>query len=238
MTHPYHVAPPNYQPTHDYPFPVPNVGEGPFVLRKHNNYNSRDFLKFAVQRGTVHTRSGLRAFLATEDFVVGLHRGLEEEVGDAASMILYKCGFRWGVEDMKVFVPIIEQEYNLRFDDMDIHFLLETWWWWFQTQGWGAWRLDLSQRKQGMVTVDVFDSAIAKSLGNVGKPTCYLYSGVLAGVFTYIAKRDLAGIEVQCYAMGEDFCRFLIGSEKRINAAQFWLTEGATATEIVSRLST
>ena len=153
-------------------------------------------------------------------------------------MILYKCGFRWGVEDMKVFVPIIEQEYNLRFDDMDIHFLLETWWWWFQTQGWGAWRLDLSQRKQGMVTVDVFDSAIAKSLGNVGKPTCYLYAGVLAGVFTYIAKRDLAGIEVQCYAMGEDFCRFLIGSEKRINAAQFWLTEGATATEIVSRLST
>jgi uncharacterized protein len=65
-----------------------------------------------------------------------------------------------------------------------------------------------------------------------------LYAGLLAGVFTYIAKRDLSGIEVQCYAMGEDFCKFLIGSEKRINAAQFWLTEGATATEIVNKLST
>ncbi len=238
MAHPYNIAPPQYQPTRDYPFPVPNIGEGAFVLRKHNNYNAKDFLKFAVQKGTVHTRSGLRAFLATEDFVVGLHRGLEEEVGDAAAMILYRCGFRWGVEDMKVFAPLVEGEFNLRFEDMDIHFMLETWWWWLQTQGWGAWRLDLSQRKQGMITVDIFDSAIAKSLGNVGKPVCYLYAGVLAGVFTYIAKRDLAGIEVQCYAMGEDFCRFIIGSEKRINAAQFWLTEGATAAEIVSRMST
>jgi uncharacterized protein len=236
MTNPYNTAPENYQPTQNYPFPVPNVGEGRFVMRKHNHYNSEDFLKFAVQKGTIHTRSGLRAFLATEDFVVGLHRGLEEEVGDAAAMILYRCGFRWGVEDMKVFVPIMEEEFNLKRDDMEVNFLLETWWWWFQTQGWGAWKLDLSQRKQGMIFVDVFDSAIAKSLGNVGKPTCYLYAGVMAGVLTYLAKRDLAGIEVQCYAMGEDFCKFLIGAEKRINAAQFWLTEGATATEIIQRL--
>ena len=35
--------------------------------------------------------------------------------------------------------------------------------------------------------------------------------------------------------MGNDFCRFLIGSEQRIQAAEFWITSGANATEIVDR---
>nr|HPH29898.1 4-vinyl reductase [Pseudomonadota bacterium] len=49
-------------------------------------------------------------------------------------------------------------------------------------------------------------------------------------------RRELSGIEIQCYSMGEDFCKFLIGSAKRINAAQFWVREGATAQEVISRL--
>jgi hypothetical protein len=36
--------------------------------------------------------------------------------------------------------------------------------------------------------------------------------------------------------MGEDFCKFLVGASKRINAAQFWAREGATAQEIIGRL--
>lgn len=225
------------QPRLDYKFPVPNIGEDGRPVRRHNYYNLEDFLTFAVDKGTVRTRSGLQAFLASEDFVLGLQRGLEEEVGDASAMILYKCGYRWGVEDMKTFVPIMEEEFNLKYENMEIQFLLETWWWWLQAEGWGGWKVDLSQRKQGMIFVDVYDSAIAKSLGNVGKPVCFVYAGLLAGVFSYITKRELAGIEVQCYAMGEDFCKFLIGSEKRVNAAQFWLSEGATARDIAEKLS-
>jgi hypothetical protein len=36
--------------------------------------------------------------------------------------------------------------------------------------------------------------------------------------------------------MGNNFCRFLIGSETRIKAAEFWLSSGATAREIEQRL--
>lgn len=215
----------------------PQIVVGP-QPKKHNYYNRDDFFTFAVDKGTIHTRSGLRAFLATEDFVVGLQRGLEEEVGDASAMILYKCGFAWGMEDMKTFVPMVEREFGKKLNEMNAKFFLETWWWPLQTEGWGAWSVDMSQRKQGMIFVDLFDSAIAKSLGNVGKPVCHVYAGMFAGVFTYLAKRDLSGIEVQCYAMGEDFCKFVIGAEKRINAAQFWLKEGATARDIIERLST
>jgi hypothetical protein len=38
--------------------------------------------------------------------------------------------------------------------------------------------------------------------------------------------------------MGEDFCKFLIGSEKRVDAASFWVQEGASAKDIAERLQT
>jgi uncharacterized protein len=204
---------------------------------KHNIYNRDDFFKFAVREGTIHTRNGLRAFLASEDFVVGLQQGLETEVGDASAMILYKCGFKWGLQDMKFFVPMIENEFGQKLNEMNAAFFLEQWWWQLQAEGWGAWKVDTSQRKQGMIFIDLYDSAIAKSLERVGKPVCHVYAGLFAGVFTYLTKYDLSGIEVQCYAMGEDFCKFIVGAEKRINAAEFWHREGASAAEIIEKLS-
>jgi uncharacterized protein len=204
---------------------------------KHNVYNRDDFFKFAVREGTIHTRNGLRAFLASEDFVVGLQQGLETEVGDASAMILYKCGFKWGLQDMKFFVPMIENEFGQKLNEMNAAFFLEQWWWQLQAEGWGSWKVDTSQRKQGMIFIDLYESAIAKSLERVGKPVCHVYAGLFAGVFTYLTKYDLSGIEVQCYAMGEDFCKFIVGAEKRINAAEFWHKEGATAAEIIEKLS-
>lgn len=204
---------------------------------KHNVYNRDDFFKFAVREGTIHTRNGLRTFLASEDFVVGLQQGLETEVGDASAMILYKCGFKWGLQDMKFFVPMIENEFGQKLNEMNAAFFLEQWWWQLQAEGWGAWKVDTSQRKQGMIFIDLYDSAIAKSLDRVGKPVCHVYAGLFAGVFTYLTKYDLSGIEVQCYAMGEDFCKFIVGAEKRINAAEFWHKEGASAAEIIEKLS-
>jgi uncharacterized protein len=216
--------------------PLQDIVVGP-QPQKHNYYNREEWLRWAVSEGTIHTATGLRAFLATEDFIVGLQHGLEEEVGDAAAMVLYKCGFQWGIDDMKSFVPIVEREFGMKLSEMDAKFFMEQWWWPLQAEGWGAWKVDLSQRKQGLIFVDLFDSAIAKSLGNVGKPVCHLYAGLFAGVFTALTRRDLSGIEVQCYGMGEDFCKFVIGSEKRINAAEFWVREGASAREIIERLS-
>ena len=114
--------------------------------------------------------------------------------------------------------------------------MLETWWWPLQAAGWGKWSFDLSHRKEGLIFIDLYESAVAKSIGNVGSVVCHYYAGLFASVFSGFAKRELSGIEIQCYSSGEDFCKFLVGSSKRINAAQFWVQEGATAKEVISRL--
>jgi hypothetical protein len=36
--------------------------------------------------------------------------------------------------------------------------------------------------------------------------------------------------------MGATYCRFVVGAEKRINAVEFWLEEGATASDVLKKL--
>jgi hypothetical protein len=36
--------------------------------------------------------------------------------------------------------------------------------------------------------------------------------------------------------MGEDYCKFLISTSKRVNAAAFWRNEGATTKDILKKL--
>lgn len=201
----------------------------------HNVYEPRKFFR-NDEFGRLVNRYRQRAMLVSEDFIVGFQLALEEEVGDAAGEIMYRCGYEWGTRDMKGFFERFEPEFRRPPTDAPLGMLLETWWWPLQVAGWGAWKVDLSHKKEGLIFVDLYDSAIAKSIGNVGSVVCHYYAGMFASAFSALARRELSGIEIQCYSTGEDFCKFLIGSSKRINAAQFWVQEGASASEVISRL--
>jgi uncharacterized protein len=149
---------------------------------------------------------------------------------------MYTIGCEWGQKDAFFFEKWFEKEYDCNMRQTNLMFLLETWWWPFTSQGWGRWEVDMGDRKQGFMFINVFDSAVARTLGDVGKPVCYLYAGLYAGFFTELVKKQLSCIEIQCYSMGETYCKFLLGGQERIDAASFWLNEGATARDIEKRL--
>jgi uncharacterized protein len=201
----------------------------------HNYYAPERFFdrRDAARLRTVHAE---RVMLVPEDFLMGFQLALDEQVGDAAGEIMYRCGFEWGKQDIVLFMKRLEAEYQRPTKTFSMGTLLELWWWPLQAEGWGAWRYDLSNRKEGLVYIDVFESAVAQTIGNIGKVVCHYYAGMFAAVFSHLSRKDLSGIEIQCLSMGEDFCKFLIGSSKRINAAQFWVREGAAAKDIIARL--
>ena len=204
---------------------------------KHNHYTDDQFFKHDPKKGVLTNAYGQRLLRVSEDFLVAILGGLEDELGDAAGEVMYKCGYEWGLEDMSAFTPRVQAEFELAVNKMNMGLLLETWWWPLQIEGWGAWNYDLRQGKQGLIFVDLFESAVAQSLGNVGKVVCYFYAGLFAAVFSVLARRPLSGIEIQCYSMGEDHCKFLIATEKRVNAAAFWRQEGATFKDIQKKLN-
>jgi predicted hydrocarbon binding protein len=201
----------------------------------HNVYTPERFFGPGAP-GTLMTVFGQRTMLVTEDFIVGFQQALEEEVGDAAGHLMYTCGFEWGRVDMVAFEARMLSEFGRPITQMHMKMVLEQWWWPLQVMGWGAWQFDLSHREEGLIFIDLFDSAVAKSIGPIGKVVCHFYAGMFAAVFSHLAARELSGIEIQCYSMGESFCKFLVGSSKRINAAQFWVSEGASAKEIIAKL--
>ncbi|WP_399370522.1 V4R domain-containing protein [Thermosynechococcus sp. HN-54] len=201
-----------------------------------NHYSLRDYLQFDSQRGSITDWYDQRVTLVTEDFVIGLVEGLEEEVGSASALVMYRIGEEWGKRDAVLFKQHFEQEYQRELRKSALTFILEAWWWPFTTQGGGNWEVDLTEQKNGFMFINIFDSVVARSLGDVGKPVCYIYAGLFAGFFTGLIQKPLSCIELQCYAMGETYCKFLVGKQDRIDAAAFWQNEGATARDIEKRL--
>jgi predicted hydrocarbon binding protein len=199
------------------------------------HYSRYNFFDFEAESGIVRDRHQQRNLITTEDFIIGLQKGLEHEVGDASGWLMYLIGQEWGKEDAEQFKDWFQEQYGFHFKESALRFAFETWWWPLTAQGWGKWNVDLSSIKEGFLFVDLYDSAVAKTLGDVGKPVCFLYAGLFSGFFSVFFERALSSTEIQCYSMGNDFCRFLIGSEKRVKAAEFWLTSGATAKDIEQR---
>lgn len=204
-------------------------------LNKIVHYSHYNFLHFNLEKGTIFDWNSQQNLLTSEDFIVGLQKGLEHEVGEASGWLMYLIGQEWGTLDAQAFQVWFEKDFNYSIKNANLRFALETWWWPLRSAGWGKWAVDLNSIKDGFLFVDLYDSAVAKTLGNVGKPVCYLYAGLLAGFFSVVFERGLSSTEIQCYSMGNTFCRFLVGSETRIKAAEFWLNSGANAKEIEQR---
>jgi len=205
----------------------------------HNYYVPEEFFRHDENHGAIYLRDGQRAAKVTEAFINGLHLGIEEEVGNAGSLLMYKCGREWGVQDMKRFATRMRHEFGggkTEIWNMNFRFVMECWWWPLTITGFGGWTLDLSFKQKDLVMIEIRNSAVAKSMKLLGKPVCHLYAGLFAGVFSFYDKKERECIELQCYSMGNDVCKFLIGDDKRVNAAEFWRQEGATAGEIMAQL--
>ncbi len=206
----------------------------------HNYYVLDEFARREEATGSIYLRDGQRAVYASEDFVSGLHSGLHHEVDDASNLIMYRCGFEWGINDMKRFNHRMRHEFGGGKTDvwqMNRQFVFESWWWPLTVEGWGAWTVDFGFEKQGMTFVTIRNSAVAQSMERVGKPVCHMYAGLFAGAFSVFEREERGAIEVQCYAMSNDCCKFLIGGQEKVNAAEFWRREGANAQEILDRIA-
>ncbi|ASF45921.1 V4R domain-containing protein [Methylovulum psychrotolerans] len=211
----------------------------------HNYYYPDEFFKADPEKGAIYLNDGERAAKVSESFINGLHLGIEEEIGDSAGLLMYKTGHQWALLDMKRFNNRMRHEYGggkLDIWQMNKQFVMETWWWPLTIQGFGGWRLTMGDKdnealqSKGLTVIELRNSAVAQSMALAGKPVCHMYAGLFAGVFSFYDREERGCIEIQCYAMGNDVCKFLVGSQKLMNAAEFWSKEGATATEILEKL--
>lgn len=205
--------------------------------KKRNHYDLNSFFRWDLARGTVTDWNGAVNFFASEDLITAFMDGLAEEVGDAAPVVLYQMGRQWGELDGQAFAGWFSEEFQRPLRQTNLLFLLETWWWPFTAQGWGRWEIDLSLQKQGFLLLNIFDSAIARTLGVVGKPVCHLYAGLFAGFLSYLVQQTLECAEIQCYSLGATYCRFVVGKAAAIQPVYGWVNQGLGVRDIEKRLA-
>jgi predicted hydrocarbon binding protein len=203
----------------------------------HCHFAADQFFQFDATSGAASNIHGQRLLRVTDNFLRSLSRALNDELGERAPETLYRIGRRWGDADVKAFVPRIEQEYGCAFDKLGMGAMLESWWWPLRASGWGVWRYDFSHSRNGLVLVELRDSAAAQAAGKTGKPACHLYAGLFAAVFGFLARRELVCAELECVAKGDSQCRFLVATQRRIEVAVSHRDAGATTDEIVRKIS-
>ena len=94
--------------------------------QKHNHYGFRDFFQFDADTGTITDWNDSRNILTSEDFIIGLLEGLEEEVGEASAAVMYSIGLEWGKQDSLFFDKWFEREFGMNTRQANLMFLLET----------------------------------------------------------------------------------------------------------------
>lgn len=173
------------------------------------------------------------------DFLVGLYPEPRSESPDSPNISMYRQGFEWGINDLKRFNRKIRQDLGDAFQDAwqeNRKYLLENCWWPLTTESWGGWTAKFDFDNHGIVIVTLKNPEAKKTMEMNGKPTCPMYAGMFAGVFTVIEREERGAIQTQCYSMGGDFCQFLIAPPRMVNAVEFWRREGANLNEILANL--
>ncbi|MEM4267238.1 MAG: 4-vinyl reductase [Candidatus Woesearchaeota archaeon] len=79
----------------------------------------------------------------------------------------------------------------------------------------GLGKLSIIESTENSTVVKVTESTIAKDYLEKNKgfsdgPVCYVTAGVLAGMFSFLKKKDINASERECHAKRDDACKFVI----------------------------
>ena len=202
----------------------------PYFLR-------RDYLQGDSRLGTIQSKGGHRMIVLPEELIIGLHNAIEKETGHAWSVVAYTCGFKWGERLLKTWIAEWRTFYQVELDRADyVYFqawMLQA----FEFYGWGQLEIDFSLEHEGMIQYWLKDSVLVRLLDDLeDSHVCEIFAGLLAAVTSWLAGRDLAGLEISCAKSGYDRCRFAVMMPDHIERARDVKLQGGAPEAILAAL--
>jgi uncharacterized protein len=170
-------------------------------------------------------------------FLPALHRALRGERSESeAASLLREIGLESGEEFLARFRTWLQsgdraatpEPEDLSPDEFWRH-LSD----FFAGLGWGT--LEYEQIHPGLVALTSRDWVEADRTGSQ-YPSCHLTTALLADLLRRVADQELASLEVECRAAGDDRCRFLIGSPDALQRVFDSMREGVAVGEAVGAL--
>jgi len=202
-----------------------------------NRYREEEYFTLNVRNGVIRNPQGTRMMAFPEDFILGLHRGLEDETGAASPIILYSVGRWWGARFVRRQAQEIRAFFDVEMGEMPAALYLlvlrRVW----GLYGWGKLDVSLDLSEQGFVRVDIDRSIYSEVVGNLGRPSEFLVAGILASMIGEMAGRELECVQVACTSKGDRRSTFLVGIKPRTDIVKAWVEQGVPTTEILDRVT-
>jgi uncharacterized protein len=195
------------------------------------------YIQGDLESGLVENRNGSRLIAIPQTLLHGLYDGLSEEVGSAASEVLYKCGAWWGKTFYRRFVEEVSQYYGKPLAELEmldfVYCLKQSW----TTHGWGTIEPMFDYYQQGFLVVKLTHSAFVKQDVEADKPQCFVEAGLLSSFFSGLTGQKLYCIQTACESMGSPCNYFVLGLSERVQRASAWLEEKHDHETIMTRLT-
>jgi predicted hydrocarbon binding protein len=190
--------------------------------------------------GAIRLADHQRVVAIAEPLMQHLHFAIIEQLGETAQDALYRAGYEWALQDMlRLTRQLREEADDATFDfwRQDLKGVISRWWTLPEALGWGTATFDFAAAARGLTFVDLRQSIVADAFAGADQPVCHLYAGLFAGALSFCARAERHAVEVQCTAMGQAACKFIVGPGAEIDTAEAWRQQGIAAPEILRRLS-
>jgi predicted hydrocarbon binding protein len=104
----------------------------------------------------------------------------------------------------------------------------------FSARGWG--QLSFDEAHPGVGSLHATDWAEAAGDGDAAAASCHLTTGLLANLLGQVAGSEVAVLEVECRARGDQRCRFLFGGTEAVYAVYDRLSAGDAPDAALARI--
>jgi|SRR4051812_6389186 predicted hydrocarbon binding protein len=167
----------------------------------------------------------------THDSLVSLRTALFRDVGPTAAAVLQEAGYAGGGPMFGAFrewltgreLPSPEELPASEFASYATDFFRQT--------GWGSIELGTLE---SVATIDSADWSESDPESPLEFPGCYFTAGVFADFFGRVAGSPLAVMEVECRSMGNERCRFLLGSAETLQRVYDEMGQGVAYEQAVA----
>lgn len=201
------------------------------------NYFASDlYVRGSLELGLLENRRGDRLLAIPEPLLKAIYAGLEKETGSASKMVLYNCGRWWGKNFYARFCEELSDYYGKPMADLSMVEFLQSLQQCWQTHGWGQIHLDTTYRERGFLVVDIWRSPFTAYAPKGQQPSGALEQGIIEVFFSQLTGRELKCIQTSCDSKGDDCNRFVLGLEKRLQAAEPLINGGQTHQSVMQTL--
>ncbi len=202
------------------------------------------YIKADIHTGLLESRGGYRLAAFPFTLLKSIYSGLRYETGQAARLILFNCGRDWGSEFFARVEDELSSYHHQPMGELPIGLLIDALSDLWSTHGWGKLHLNFNHTDQGIVVAETTSSGFARAAGELKEtdkdqpqePSCHLEAGVLASLFSGLAKRSLTCLQTACESMGHPQNLFIITAPDRLKDGQEWIRKGLSHQEIMDLL--